>query len=116
MGWMRADNVYHSPEKFGLAMVGEMDMAEPNYSFNMLVVWRDERGQFWVGHDSGCSCPAPFESIEDVNELDGPHDKGSLYARVDYLITDYLEDEYASYGRYAEAELRKSASDLLSNA
>lgn len=114
MGWTLKNNIYLSPENFGLEVVGAVDMAEPNYSFDMLVVWKDERGQFWTGRDSGCSCPTPFEEYNDVNDLDGPHDKDSLRTRVDYLITEYLGD-WTPYGAYPEAVLRKSASDLLSN-
>ena len=33
-------NVYYNPEKFDLVPVGEIEMYEPNYSFDTIVVWR----------------------------------------------------------------------------
>lgn len=54
-------NIYSSPEKFGMTVVGELDIAE-SYEFCTLVVWqRDSDGAMFYDIDSGCSCPIPFE-------------------------------------------------------
>lgn len=63
-------NVYSHPEKLGLTMIGEIDWAEESWSFDLTVVWRDETGQLFTASDSGCSCPAPFEDIASVDELE----------------------------------------------
>ena len=56
--------VYYSPETYGLETVAELDLSEPNYSFDLLVVWkRLSDGQLLYGTDSGCSCPSPFEGV-----------------------------------------------------
>lgn len=62
-------NIYSEPEKFGLEIVGEIE-DEPDYSFDMFVVWKDNKGSLYYGQDSGCSCPSPFENIESVSELE----------------------------------------------
>ena len=65
-------NVYYSPEKFGLEILGELDFGGA-WEFDKYVVWWHEETQkaYW-GHDSGCSCPSPFEgfnSLEDLTEF-----------------------------------------------
>ncbi|MFE7399599.1 hypothetical protein [Streptomyces sp. NPDC057557] len=63
------EDVYSSPEKFGLATVGELSEAM-YYEFSILAVWqRDEDGALFWEIDSGCSCPSPFEWCKSVNEL-----------------------------------------------
>jgi len=103
-------NIYYSPQDYGLEVVGEFDWSEPDWSFDMCVVWKEKRGRYWVGNDSGCSCPSPFEDVYDVNELDGPHTKDGLRKRINFLI----EERQDGYSVYPKAVLKKSASDILS--
>ena len=55
-------NPYYSPEKVGLTVIGELDDAD-SYEFNTIVAWTDGKNIYWA-HDSGCSCPTPFEEYE----------------------------------------------------
>lgn len=103
-------NIYYSPQDYGLEIVGEFDWSEPDYSFDMLVVWKEKRGKYWVGNDSGCSCPSPFEEVYDMNSLDGPYTKDGLRKRLDWLI----EERQGGYSTYPKAVLKKSASEILS--
>lgn len=64
-------NVYYEPEKHGLILLGSVDLSEPDYSFDMLAVWKDTEG-FYLGTDSGCSCPSPFENYDGKSDLTGP--------------------------------------------
>ena len=66
-----SDNPYYEPTKFGLELIGEADLNEPDYSFDMVAVWRDGEG-YYVGTDSGCSCPSPFESYAGKGDMTGP--------------------------------------------
>lgn len=66
-------NVYYSPEDFGLVPFAELELSEPDYSFDILMVWRHTETDtlLWMS-DSGCSCPSPFKdytSIDDLPEL-----------------------------------------------
>lgn len=99
-------NLYYSPEKYGLEVVGTIEWSEPNYDFDMTVLWRAKRGQYWIGSDSGCSCPSPFEDIYDVNELDGPYLKADAVRRLKYMIKE-RKDSYYGYG---QAELLRQLS------
>lgn len=110
MSYSYDENIYYSPEKYGLSIVGTIDLSEPDYSFDMLVVWKSEQGQFWVGTDSGCSCPSPFEEINDVNELDGPYERGGLKSRLGFIIEGASQDRYSSVPL---ATLKKEVTDLL---
>jgi hypothetical protein len=61
--------VYYDPEKWGLEIVGSVQWGEPNYSFDLTVVWRNEgTGQLYYADDSGCSCPSPFDGM-DIHDL-----------------------------------------------
>ena len=65
------NNVYYTPNNFGLEMIVEVDWTpgEP-YEFNMTCVWRDKTGQLYMASDSGCSCPSPFEDFQSLDKLD----------------------------------------------
>jgi hypothetical protein len=110
------NNPYYNPENFGLEIVGNFDWCEPDYSFDMLVVWKEKRGQYWIGQDSGCSCPSPFEEITDINQLDGPYNKDGLRKRIDWLIDERTKgaEETLYWYVYPKAQLKKYASDILS--
>ncbi len=58
---MSGHNIYSNPEAFGLRIFGEVDSGG-GYDFDKLVVWQDlgTKELLWA-HDSGCSCPTPFE-------------------------------------------------------
>lgn len=69
MGYGNPD-VYYQPEDFGLVTVAQLDLTEPDYSFDMVVVWEHhEYGLVYWAHDSGCSCPSPFEEYTDLEQL-----------------------------------------------
>src|SRR5690242_7877071 len=59
---------YYEPESYGLTIVAQIDTSE-SYSFDMVVVWRDHYGRLWGAHDSGCSCPTPFESVKYPSDM-----------------------------------------------
>lgn len=65
------DNIYYNPEKFGLSIVDEIDDSG-SYEFNTLVVFKDQNGNHFYLHDSGCSCPTPFEHclVGDLNPIE----------------------------------------------
>lgn len=63
-------DIYCNPEKFGLEVVVSLDQPNMSYEFNMFVVWRRKAdGVLFYGSDSGCSCPSPFEGVNDVSSL-----------------------------------------------
>jgi hypothetical protein len=64
-------NPYYYPEKHGLRKIAEADLSEPDYSFDILAVWADANG-FYLGTDSGCSCPSPFEDYAGRDDMTGP--------------------------------------------
>lgn len=71
-------NLYYDDNALGLKKVGELDIREPDYSFDIFAVWRDPAtGVFYSASDSGCSCPSPFEDFqkrEDLTEHTTAHD------------------------------------------
>lgn len=64
-----SENVYRSPEKFGLKILEESDIGA-GYEFNRFVVFSDlETGELFCAQDSGCSCPSPFEDLVSRDDL-----------------------------------------------
>ena len=104
-------NIYYEPEHFGLTMIGAFEWAEPCWQFDTLAVWKSRRGQYWIGQDSGCSCPMPFENITSVDQLDGPYNKGELRKRLNSLVNEKVGEGDAYH--YPKATLMKSVADLL---
>ncbi|MFA5152732.1 MAG: hypothetical protein WC554_09250 [Clostridia bacterium] len=67
-------NPYYNPEKCGLQLVYSYDRDDEPYQFNLVALWKHlATGKYYVGEDSGCSCPTPFEdfnSLADMTEVD----------------------------------------------
>lgn len=83
-------NIYYSPEKFGLETVDTVD-AGAGFEFDMLALFR--RGDnFYIGADSGCSCPIPFEGVG-VNDLTEINNLTSLLAEVAAWADSAWSDE-----------------------
>lgn len=71
---------YHSPEKYGLEVIGTIDWAD-DYEFDMICVWRRlEDGAFLWAQDSGCSCPTPFDGMTVGDGIEPVTDLAALHA------------------------------------
>lgn len=92
-------NIYSEPQDFGLSIVKSHDTVG-GYGFNTVVVFRWDRWglvKHFVAHDSGCSCPSPFESVKltDLIEVRSFADIDS-FAREKWSTLDdggYSDDE-----------------------
>lgn len=100
-------NVYYNPEDFGLIPVAELELTEPDYSFDTVVVWiHPESGLIYWAHDSGCSCPLPFEDFTSLESLSlvFPDTYDELRRYVEH---SYSAAERASFLRKVRSELKK---------
>jgi len=62
-------NPYSSPQNVGLEIIGTLDASEA-YEFDILLVVRDTAtGRVYLDTDSGCSCPAPFENVNSLSDM-----------------------------------------------
>lgn len=106
-----SDNIYYSPEKFGLEVIAHIDWDNEAYQFNQTVVWRDKKtGQVYMAHDSGCSCPSPFENFNSVDDLE----KLDSISQITYLIKE--KEEYRDkYGRNSYNGPTKADTDRFMN-
>lgn len=94
-------DIYYAPEKHGLTTVGEFDMSDGCYQFNLFVVWRDEAGTYYWGSDSGCSCPSPFETFTVSDLTAGTSHQAA--AAVQKALDD--RDDYDQHGDTEAVEL-----------
>jgi hypothetical protein len=108
-------NIYSSPEKHGLTMVGEVEWGDGNYSFDLTTVWRDTKtGALYFADDSGCSCPSPYEDTgrADLTLIDRPQ---ILINHVEKRIADETgwRGEACENTKGAAAELVQKVRGLL---
>lgn len=69
MGWYY--NPVSEPEQFGFdEFVGDAELYPADYSFDLLAVLKNDKG-YYLGTDSGCSCPSPWES-HTAEDFTGP--------------------------------------------
>lgn len=64
-------NPYRSPDLWGCEMICNHDLKEDEYSYDIVTVLHSSGG-FYIGTDSGCSCPSPFENYRSLSQFTGP--------------------------------------------
>lgn len=106
MSYMRPD-VYYNPEDYGLEIVGEVDWSGGFYQYDLTVVWQDEKGQFYIGDDAGCSCPSPFEYVNSLEVLT----KVSKFEAAERLQATLAERQQYNFGR--GDNLESKTADLI---
>jgi hypothetical protein len=86
-----------------LKVVGSVEK-EPDYDFNMFVVWESVADKtLYMGSDSGCSCPSPFE---DVGSIEGLERIGS-YDQFSRALDSWKPYGELSGGQASVASLRR---------
>jgi hypothetical protein len=55
------ENIYYNPQNAGVRPVAALDVYDPDWDFDIFIVIQGPDGKVYVGNDSGCSCPTPFE-------------------------------------------------------
>lgn len=81
------ENIYYSPEKHDLEVFDEVETAG-SYEFDTTVIWDDKDGNLYWAHDSGCSCPTPFENFSTVADLN------VLNKDTFYNFDEHLKNQY----------------------
>jgi|ERR1700751_2148540 len=101
------DNIYYNPEKFDLEVFDEVETAG-SYEFNTTVIWKDKEGKLYWLHDSGCSCPTPFDNYikDDLNEIN----EETLYSFEEHLKNQYniTNDQYNECIKLVKKQLKQN--------
>lgn len=105
MGWDSPD-LYNNPEHFGLKFVGSLQWGEPEWDFNITAVLHDGEDRFYVIHDSGCSCPIPFEDFTSLEKVQ-PMTKWEAIADLTDSMKDFVKDNYRP-----ESEKNQATADI----
>lgn len=82
----------------GLEKVDEIDTSSGSYEFDLIGVWKGEDG-YYLGTDSGCSCPTPWESYTKA-DLTGPLTREQAVGEVTAIARDsryVTADEVAAF-------------------
>ncbi len=93
-----SENIYCHPESYGLKVFAETSNPALDYKFSMFVVWQDKSGNLFYAEDSGCSCPAPFEDISEIEQLNTIIGVDGLKAFFDALTAWGKENNTDTYG------------------
>lgn len=99
-------NPYYHPVDFGLEVVGAVEWRDADYEFDLGVVWKDEKGNFFYATDSGCSCPTPFDdmTMEDLAP-----------ALTFFDVVNILSEELEDRGDYVAAGAHNDVVDIISS-
>lgn len=82
------ENVYYNPEAHDLELVGSAHDPDECYSFDQFTVWRSKDGTLYWGSDSGCSCPAPFEGVSSLDDLETGDETAMQKAALEWAGDD----------------------------
>lgn len=52
-----------------LKVIAEISQPDLSWEFDEYLVWADLDGRLYYGHDSGCSCPTPFEDFKTTADM-----------------------------------------------
>lgn len=68
--WNGFNNPYHNPEKCGLKIIEVVEEPDIAFDFDMVVLWQGlvDKRFYWL-RDRGCSCPAPYENVKSLHDL-----------------------------------------------
>lgn len=55
----------------GLKQIAELELSNSAWEFDLLGVWLDNKGRYYLGTDAGCSCPIPWDNYS-REALTGP--------------------------------------------
>lgn len=77
---MPYDGPYDKPEAHGLEIIASLDWTNEPHTFD---AWYEPKtGNVYIAHDSGCSCPSPFEDYSTVKDLERIKDTANLEALI----------------------------------
>lgn len=110
-------DIYYSPADFGLELIWQEDFGA-SYEFSIVAIWGSPAtGAVYLGTDSGCSCPSPFEAftaMDSVNELErlDPRNPDQTRAAINGAMGTALA--YDNYTTEAERAAAVSAATVVS--
>lgn len=91
--WGAEPNPYYQPEACGLEVLASVPEEDADYSFSDIVLWKDiATGDIYMGHDSGCSCPVPFENFHNLKDFTLVTSEEQLHQYIRSFTT--VESEY----------------------
>ena len=89
MSYIKIDSWGEVVESEGVTDLGLIHLSEPNYSFDLAWVLGTPEG-FYLGTDSGCSCPSPFENYRSLDDFTGPLTAEQAIEELDNLARPFV--------------------------
>lgn len=102
-------SISYQPEQFGVKEIAEFDLSDGCYQFDYVTIWQslEEKRAFYIGTDAGCSCPAPYEDVRSLEDLErlNPDDPRPQIEKLFRLDEKHYE--------HSAAALLKGVSDMV---
>ena len=89
MSYIKIDSWGEVVESEGVTDLGLIGLSEPDYSFDLAWVLGTPEG-FYLGTDSGCSCPSPFENYRSLDYFTGPLTAEQAIEELDNLARPFV--------------------------
>ena len=89
MSYIKINSWGEVVESEGVTDLGLIDLSEPNHSFYLAWVLGTPEG-FYLGTDSGCSCPSPFENYRSLDDFTGPLTAEQVTEELDNLARPFV--------------------------
>ena len=88
-----------------LKMIGNAELSGEPWEFNLVGAWIDPTGGIWLGTDSGCSCPIPWENHLELGAFTGP-------LTVEQAQEEAISLWETSYARYDAEGFKEFLKDI----
>lgn len=99
------DNPYYRPDLWGCERVADIELSTPDWSYDTLSVLRRDDG-YYIGTDSGCSCPTPFETYFSLGDYTGPLTREQCIEECISLWSGSAVSDYLTNGNlYARQDM-----------
>ena|SRR6266487_1360075 len=97
------NNVYYNPDKCGLTLIAKVEEAL-SWEYDMVIAVRDnESDKLYVVHDSGCSCPTPFEDVSSFSDMTEIRSVADAQSFVNSYKSYDVADKLAFFRKIQEA-------------
>ena len=94
--------MYNDIDSLGLTFIAEAELNYPDYSFDLVGAWKNADGGIFLGTDSGCSCPTPWENHGVADDFTGPLTKDQAVEEATSIWRSSGEYEPEEFAKFIE--------------
>jgi hypothetical protein len=73
--------IFDHAYRMGWTELGILEWDYEDWQFDETIIWMAGPNEFYMAHDSGCSCPIPFD-LHEVGDIEGPLTKDEALTKL----------------------------------